>query len=233
LFAHLGCWQRLCRRISVFLSFSACLNFCHPQCAVADQKDTRGLFNTRAVQRADAVKSGAKSRARLDPRRSSGDTSIQDAARVETADDVLFTAEQRERLRGEYRGLAYVSRVTGSFDFADLDESKTRSFTQKLIFFQVADSVTNFVKGSKLEEVYKEFVDKLKAASDATTVQVGQTGSGDLKLVRNHSSGQLIEFKLHASMKNGIEPQLKLTDAVRFRYDVLDNDALLEYRVDF
>ena len=158
---------------------------------------------------------------------------IGDAARLDTVDDILFLSEQRQKLKDDFHGLPLVVTQFGDVDSSALDEDRTRSFAQKLMVYQAARSFDQMIKNSELQDLYRNIIDGWDSVRRAATVQVSQSSTGNLRLTQHKKEGKLLEFKLHASVANGIEPQVNLTDRVKLRYDVLERDTLVEYSVDF
>lgn len=235
-FFGLSLWRRKLARLKIppVLFLSLVFFSVTPSRCLADQKNGGGLFNARALNRADARKESGKSRGRLEQGpKSDYSESIFNAARVDTVDDVLLFPERDRGILGEFHGLSFLSRVGGNLDVGDIDESKSRALAGKLAIYQFSNSFERWVKGTDLERTYEGFIDGIKAARNATSFQLRQSGEGQLRVSQEQKAGQLLQFSLHASMRNGLQPELKLTDNIAFRYDIFQSDTMLEYRLDF
>ncbi len=153
---------------------------------------------------------------------------------LESVDDVISSSDQRLKFMSYYRGLAYFKYLDAVTDFDPLEELESKSTTQQLILFQAADSISDYIIKSPLEDLYRAALSKLKTFHDYTTVRVAQSQKMQVDVGRNNSDDNLImKFRLHASMRDGVEPRLHFGDNVQLRYDPLEQETILEYSTGF
>lgn len=154
--------------------------------------------------------------------------------KLDTVEDIVWSSRKQEEFFIEYRGLSYFVDVRDVVDLGEINELGTSSFAEKLFFFQTAKTLARFVVESPLEPLYRRVAKEFKRIKNYTTVRVVQGGKGDLGVRHGSVEGErLLEFKLHASARNGVEPRLRMGDHLLLRYNPLREDTLLEYRHNF
>ncbi len=210
--------------------------------SLADDGARRVLFNDRALVRANRVvhpaptpRKKSTESGRLVPT-SSSFSSLDDELRLDSVDDFILRAEKDGNIFTSPRSMLYLRYLNDWATAENLDEYELKSFAERVLLFQCSEMITQFLATSPLQDLYQRMVRAVKRYRDYTTVQVGTTRRGKLQVVQSENFGKgkrLLEFKLHSSLNNGIEPRLKVWDNLMFRYDVIEQNALVEYRIDF
>ena len=205
--------------------------------AHAQSAPRSSIFNSRALHKAVTSKHSKNSQKRSFTQNSASSfSSTGEAFQLDTVDDILLSSDRRHRLLSEYRGLMYLrylddglgNRVTDYWDYDGLAE--------QMFIVQGTVVLSDWIKGSPLEEFGKYVVNQLKTLRDKTTVKVSQEPDGDLrvsKIGKHKNQKDLLVFKLHASAKNGVEPRITFADAFVLRYDMFEQATLLEFKTDF
>ncbi len=212
-----------CTSIFVLVAFVA------PSQAFA-QSENR-LFNKNAVAKANE----RETKARLSPGSNlANDRELSHELRLETVDDIILSNQRYNQLQNDYRGLLYLTSKNDWVDVGPLDELEQRSLAERMLIFQSARTLLNAIKGSPLEAYYRRSVRGLKKLRDATTVKVSPGEKNTFTVGEKVGTRkELFKFKFHASARNGIEPRIIFSDELQFRYEVLDERALLEYNINF
>ncbi len=253
-FQHASCASGSLGCLRVLLVLSLCV-FCHSRSQKASaqefsaQRAQPRLFAKEATAKANEALRNKQRSSRLVRREESTTGSLAQDLRLDTVDDIIFESKYDPELFSGYRGLGYLGYVGNVVEVEQLDELEQSSLTQKLILFQTARTVSKAIVGTPLERHYKRLVRIARKARDYTTFRLVNSSKGDLDVTRGtsseeHSSSseksssvetkdELIEFKLHASANNGIEPRLKFSDNLMLRLDPLHGDALMEYKRPF
>lgn len=221
------------------------------------------LFAKEATAKANEALRNKQRGARLVNREEGSSASLAQDLRLDTVDDIMFESKYDPELFSGYRGLGYLRYVGHVVEVDQLDELEQSSLTQKLILFQTARTVSKAIVGTPLERHYKRLVRIARKARDYTTFRLVNSSRGDLDVTQGASAAkkesqpqsasssyssasdssvsdssvgegdELIEFKLHASASNGVEPRLKFSDNLTLRLDPLHGDALLEFKHSF
>ena len=220
----------------------------------ADAYAQPNLLNSSAIKKAaEKQRSAGDSRSgRLGGSFASGSGSLAQDLRLDTVEDILWESKKDPAHFRNFRGLRYLSYVGDAVDLEveEIDELEQTSFAKKLLLFQTARSIAHHITGTPLERFYRRVVRMAKSARDYTTFRLVENESGDIgvsqgdeaaavkesdfkPLLEPREPKKLIEFKLHASAKNGVEPRIKFSEDVVLRLDPLGKDALLEFKQDF
>ncbi|MCB0324846.1 MAG: hypothetical protein KDD69_14785 [Bdellovibrionales bacterium] len=176
--------------------------------------------------------------------------SLAESFRLDTVDGIILESKHESEFFEDYRGWQYLRYLTDVVDFDEVDELEQSSFAQKLLLYHSARTLVEHIEQTPLERHYRRLVSMAKELRDKTTFTLIEDGKGSLDVEHGESdeeitstaaddpettaSGRrLVEFKLHASAKNGIEPRVRFSENLTLRLDPLNRDALLEFRRDF
>jgi len=236
--------------VASFFLFEITKQAVFPQAAFAQDFQRRSssssLFAKEATVKANEVRLANKRGARVSNGRFLSSGSLAQDLRIDTVNDILLESKYDRELFSDYRGLDYL-RYVG--DVVEVDEIEQSSLTQKLILFQTARTVSKAIVGTPLENHYRRLVRVARKVRDYTTLRLVNSSKGTLGVQRgdelSKESGasedarpkadkeELVEFKLHASASNGLEPRLKFSENLTLRLDPLSGDALLEFKSSF
>lgn len=114
----------------------------------------------------------------------------------------------------------------------DIDPEKTRRVVEKALALQTTTSVSRLVKKSELQDTYRHLYRSFKRFKDTFRYSL-QSGSNGLSISNRPEGQNLVEFNMEFNAKHGLDPQLRIGDAVRFRYDYVERRPLLEYGFNF
>lgn len=153
---------------------------------------------------------------------------------LDSADSILLSEYQTQSFFSNYRGIYYLRYFRDWGGVLDEEDSENELMARRALLFQGMTTVSNLLKESGLKDTYRQTVRSIRAAKEMTTIRVAQTGRGKFDVSQGTNSPEpLIEFGVHTSVRHGIEPRLTIGDSVTLRYDLLSDEALLEFRRDF
>jgi len=203
-----------------------------PLTARADGPSTeRSLFNGSAAEKAEQRHRRGIAQDRAES--FSRDYTFQDAAELDTVDEIL-DAHRGANFVSEFRGPFYMSYVYDAVPLGDSDSYDSESVAQRAAVYQAATTFSQVVVKSALEPAYRRVMEAFSWFKRYTSVKVGREGNGNLGVTAHTEHDKpLLEFKLHMSMNNGIEPRLNIGENCTLRYDVIRQDTLIEFRQDF
>lgn len=159
--------------------------------------------------------------------------SFQDAAELDTVDEILDSRRGGDFFN-QYRGPFYLSYVYDAVPLGQYDEADSEKVAERAAVYQAATTFSNVIVKSALEPVYRRALDAFSWFKHYTSVKVRREGDGNLGVTEHGEREKpLMEFKLHVSMNNGIEPRINVGENCTLRYDVIRQDALVEFRHDF
>jgi hypothetical protein len=114
----------------------------------------------------------------------------------------------------------------------DVEPDLSRRVAEKALAIQSGRSISRLVHESEIRGVYLEVLDSLRGIQDMFRYSVQDTGE-KITVTKKRKGERLVELSLEFNLKQGIDPQLRLGDNVRFRYDYLEQSPLLEYTLSF
>ena len=130
----------------------------------------------------------------------------------------------------ELRAMKEISQPRVNSD--DIDPEKTRFVVEKALAIQTANSIIPVIQRSDLRDGFYMVRDSMQQITDLFRYSLQH--NGDNFSVSRHSKGKkLMELDLHISPKQGFDPQLRIGESVRFRYDWLAHRTMLEYGINF
>lgn len=188
--------------------------------------------NLSKFQSINAASSGSSQRTfKSIPRGSAADD-----LRLETVDDVLESRSRRERFESLVRSSMYFKYLG---DAVDLREEHSYVFdeedmAEKLVVYETVRMLGQHLKDSPLFDMYKDVLESLKVIKDKTTVTLGKDGAGKYDFSSGADKDDVfLKFKLHFSAQRGLEPRMHFSKNVVLRYDMFNQETLLEYRLGF
>lgn len=159
-----------------------------------------------------------------------------DAAQVDSVAEILSSDSGSRRILGEYRGLFYLQYVRDLVGLPEIDTTDSSKLAERAAAYQSAEIFAKEVVGTALEPVYKQFMANLRWIRQYTSVRVVESGTGNVNFSSTEAKTKepsLMEFKLHVSANNLIEPRIKFGKDVMLRYDMFHEVGVLEYNYDF
>lgn len=155
--------------------------------------------------------------------------------RLDTVNDFLLINRDDVDLFSDGHAYRYLrTYLSGDSGFEDIDDRERTQFTERVLIYQSTRSITKFLLESPLEPLYQAIANGFKRIGNYTTLNLVKSSDGSLGLKQGEANdGNLLQFKVHASVNDGIEPRVTLKDLLSLRYDPVHQDALLEIRHDF
>ncbi len=240
-------WFLTCRVCSVLLKGAsaaavtltvagALSSMCAAQDLPASSKGSNTLRNPGAVSHVEELfqaRIQSKGTSRILSSLGRGNSDVNDQLRVETVDGLLQRNMQDNYEYTSYRDLALQSYTDDRVN-VNAYEYEQGQAAEKVFLFETLRVSNQFVFKPALGQMYDSIVEELKTLRNYTTFGVIKQENGGLRVQQGISEDQrVVEFKIHASARYGLEPRLKFSDRLMLRYQVLDSTALLEYRYDF
>lgn len=150
---------------------------------------------------------------------------------LDTPETAILSGKRENRFISFYRVLIYSKYFQDSNradSFADLE---SQALAEDLLTYQTSKTLRWLVENSAIASIYDDFV---ATYARYTTASIERRVDGSLSLGDpNSPKRKLFQLKLHASSRNGVEPRLVIDDHVTLRYDLLHQQALLEYQINF
>lgn len=119
-----------------------------------------------------------------------------------------------------------------SWSREDVDAEKLRVVVQKTFAIQTARYTLPVIKDSELGTYYKSIERSIKSFTDLFNYSLQQSGSG-LKVAKEKRGRKLAEFRLSLSPRSGLDPQIRIGDNSRLRYDWVAKRSMLEFGFTF
>jgi hypothetical protein len=114
----------------------------------------------------------------------------------------------------------------------DADPYKTRHVVEKAFAIQSARTISRVLQKSELAPAYHAFLRGVKHVQDFCRYSVQDTGQ-EITVAKETRGAKLLEFNVQFSLKQGMDPQVRIGDSFRVRWDYTSNQTLLEYSLDF
>ena len=118
------------------------------------------------------------------------------------------------------------------WDPEDQDIQDTKNVVQKALVIRSAQSIIPLIKRSELRGSYRSAQRTFRSFSDFFRYSVQDDGQAYVVSTRPKGD-TLMELNLDLDFKHGLDPQLKVGDFFRFRYDWAEARTLFEYGFDF
>jgi hypothetical protein len=186
------------------------------------------LFTAKAAAKADGVRQRQVSNLR---ERSDVGAELS----LDTVDGILTASQVQRETFGAYGGFLYLVELQDALDVRGVDEISESTITERLVAYQTAKTFVELFKDTPLDDYYRNVVRSLRELRDATTVQVTSQQKGGVDLVHGAEGDarRLLEFKVHANVRDGLEPRLYLYETFTLRYSPFTKQALLEFEHNF
>lgn len=227
-----GALQTAFARLAIFSCGLVLLAGSFATCAEAQSGPLRGA-RASLFSRSALAKAYATGTTRSVPSSQSNQQTAA-AAQVDSVAEILSSDSGSARILGDYRGLFYLAYVRDLVGLPELDTTDTNKLAERAAAYQGAEIFAKEIVGTALEPIYKDFLKNLRWIRQYTSVRVVESGRGDMNLSSKVTKEPpLMEFKLHVSANNLIEPRMKFGKDVTLRYDVIHEVGVLEYRYDF
>lgn len=114
----------------------------------------------------------------------------------------------------------------------EAEKERVERATQKAFAIQSAHHLSFVLKDSELRHVYRDIQDSLKSIRNYFKYSLQSDGS-TMKLSRTVEGQKILELNLEFNLKQGVDPQLRIGEYMRLRYDYAYDGTFLEYAVDF
>ena len=114
----------------------------------------------------------------------------------------------------------------------EADPERVDRATQKAFAIQGAHHFSYLIKTSDLRFVYRDIQDSMRSIKDFFKYSV-QTDGDSMSLSREEKGEKILELDLEFNLKQGVDPQIRIGQHMRFRYDYTYDGTFLEYAVDF
>lgn len=118
------------------------------------------------------------------------------------------------------------------WDPAGLDAELTRQVAERAFSIQAGRSLVNIVRKSDLRDLYREVIRNFSAVQDALRLTVRNNG-GSFSFKKRGAGKKILELGVEFNLRRGLDPQLKIGNTMRFRYDYDASMPLLEYGFSF
>ena len=127
-----------------------------------------------------------------------------------------------------------MSYVYDTIPSSEVDNWDSESAAERAAIYQAATTFSKVITKSALEPVYRQTMEAFAWFKQYTSVKVRQEEDGNYGVAKKGEREKpVMEFKLHVSMNNGVEPRINIGENCTLRYDVIRQDALVEFRHDF
>ena len=151
-----------------------------------------------------------------------------------TVDDLIFNSAREVHVTAESRGELSQQAMRDYLDLREPDEFESEMLAQRVFLFQTAKSVSDYIRQSPLEETYRTVARGFRTVGRYLSLNVTRQVGGGIQVGQGeHEGSRLMEFKLHASARNGVEPRLRVSDQLVLRYDLFNQGTILEFCYDF
>ena len=114
----------------------------------------------------------------------------------------------------------------------DVDPTKSRQLVERVFAIQSSRNLAALLNRSELRPFYNEVRSTFKAFQDRFRYSV-QDSSDGLTVSRKKNGRRLLELNLEINPKQGLDPQIRMGEHTRFRYDFLEQRPMLEYGFNF
>ena len=119
-----------------------------------------------------------------------------------------------------------------SWDPSGYDPDKTRRLGEKALAMQLGQSISRQIKESELRDTYNSLMRLYKQIKQSFRYSV-QTDGDSFEVSRKKKGRKLLELNVDFNLKHGMDPQLRVGENFRFRYDYLYDRTMLEYGLKF
>jgi hypothetical protein len=114
----------------------------------------------------------------------------------------------------------------------DYDPERTRKIAEKALSIQTSQTLVRTLKGSELQPLLRYAKRSMDLARDYFRYSLQDDGDG-LTVSKKPKGKKLIELNMEFNASTGMDPQLRLGQSWRLRYDFVESTPLLEFRAQF
>ena len=205
--------------------------------AAQNESNSKSLINARAagtVERMFRGRRQSERTKRVVSRYSRRQPSLVHSLQLDSVEGLLVKNRSTSQSFSSFRRVAYLSYVQDVIDVEELFEIDNSTAAQKLLLFEGLRFSNEHIFKPLAGHLYDEVVQRLRTLRDYTTVGVVKNDSGSLGVQRGLSREErLLEFKVHASARYGLEPRLRFDENLVLRHRPLAQETLLEFSFDF
>lgn len=119
-----------------------------------------------------------------------------------------------------------------SWNPEDIDPYKTRRAVEKALAIELGSHLSRQLMKSELRDTYRNTLRAYKRLQDRFRYSLQSDGES-MALSRKNEGRKLLELNVEFNLKRGVDPQIRIGDAVRFRYDYLYERTMLEFGFNF
>ncbi len=149
------------------------------------------------------------------------DRLLTDSASTDIYDPI--TLQALKRLRDE---------AVPRYNPLDVEPELSRRVAEKALAIQSGRSLSKLVHSSEIRGAYLSALDSLRSIQDMFRYSVQDTGES-ITVTKKRKGKRILELSMEFNLKQGIDPQIRVGESVRFRYDYLEQAPLLEYTFSF
>ncbi|MCB0353850.1 MAG: hypothetical protein KDD64_10010 [Bdellovibrionales bacterium] len=114
----------------------------------------------------------------------------------------------------------------------DADPVRMQRVTEKALSMRLLESVSNQLMESDLRDSFEALRSYFRSLNDFLRYSV-QSDGDSLSVTSKNRGKKWIEFRPEINLRQGIDPQIRIGERLRFRYDYLDKRPYLEFSLDF
>jgi hypothetical protein len=118
------------------------------------------------------------------------------------------------------------------WDPYDIDYTRNNRAVEKAITIQSTVEGSKLIRGSELHETFQEIKRSLSDIKRLFNYSIQDSGDS-FTVSRTTKGSKLLEIKMEFNLSQGLDPQLHIGDAVKFRYDIINSRPMLEYGMNF
>lgn len=114
----------------------------------------------------------------------------------------------------------------------DVDPDRTRRIGEKALAIQSGRSLAEVLDHSELQPVFFSIKQEMEGIKRLFGFSLQNVGHG-YAVSRDPRGKKLVEFGIEFNLKRGIDPQIRLGEKFRLRYDFVDQRPIFEFATNF
>ena len=198
------------------------------------ENESISLLNVKAARKVDKKFNKDDQRVMRGVSANSRDYSLASAFQVDTAESVLLNNKRSSDFFANYKAAAYLTYVRGVVDVGEILAYEEEDAANHVVILESLRFANDHVVQPAMGEFYDSVIEQLRYIRDKTTLSVVKSGTGDLDVSQGSSSTKaLLQFRIHASARNGIEPRFTFGDSLKLRLQPLEKKMLFELSFTF
>ena len=196
--------------------------------------DSISLLNVKAARKVEKKFAKDEQRVLRGVSNDSRDYSLASAFQVDTAESVLLNNKRSSDFFANYKAAAYLTYVRGVVDVGEILAYEEEDAAKHVVILESLRFTNDHVVQPLMGDFYNTVIEQLRSIRDKTTLSVVKSGSGDIDLSHGSSPTKaLLQFRIHASARNGIEPRFTFGDSLKLRLQPLEKKMLFELSFTF